>query len=1077
MTKKINRKKKIRYSLIFFLIGLLIAGISFSFYSKSTPTKKIEAATEVETGDFSLNVANKWDNSVRQNYAQLQWEDIPELTQSGYKLYQLEDGKTNWESRSLSYGKPIKVLNVYPDITGSNTLKGWMDGLNLKADDGVTNLIQVSPVTISNFNSNPNSYLKKPNGEYLYDVIMFGSWDCNNFKLLNSTGYQATRAFVNTGRGVLFGHDTIVQQNELKPAGKDYFLEFRSDLGIGYPSNLSTKNPTDWDCNPIVYTGSKQVKILNDGYLMKYPFEMANSTVLPIPYTHNTELSKKNVGTVWAELINPLPPMPGLNIYEDANWRGAWYLKTNGNTAMIQTGHSGGASSLDERKIIANVLYNLAQVSINSDASDYSVKDDQAPNKPEAIIRCGNENKISIKMDAKDKGKKYRFKVEADTKGGVLTSNVMEETITSNIAGYFYEISDNPNSGIATKVKNLKDKNPNGRIDPSMCDITVDPEEDSIEYETACKIELTSQEASGKYLHVLAIDRASNISEVSSQLIDQIIQPVNFEVGRTSDEAKLVDVAIDPSIGDKMKSIEIQIPKNTEIKDFATLTLPSDWYSFENSETDDYYSFSFAMEDNNAAATIRDFLEGLLFTIKNPVNNSGSIKVILHEKVYTSWIDENGVAHYYVFMPENATPGKNWFEAYNSAKNLKYRGLTGYLATITSEEEHTFIFNNIAKAPGLLGGTRGQMKNGNKINDEKHLSENKNDYDINQDDWYWAAGPEKGEVFFVGKIRATGGYVPTGKYDGWSVNKGSLVDEPNNYWYGIREEYALQFAYANSKDWNDIPGYVGYHDDFNRGYYVEFSEYGDQVGGEELTDLCWSAAIPQKISLKAYDDKGGTLPLGDILYDQELRLGKAITVQPKELEFYTFLEAQDSDGAQRGLSYTVTNTYQEGKLIYSLRKADINIRQVIVNSNTDLVVPKEGYLKVQHQAHNSGSPAINGNYQLNTKISSDKQNNNPEFTKVIFATNHLADAQDQVQLSVIVPEFYKVSGYSLSNDQASHTNTPDYTDDKISLSRQEIYDQGEFWITLYLEPNGTNNGKPQPYSWDYKHNDLGKITE
>lgn len=1028
--------------------------------------EKIEASTVVTTGDFRLTANNKWDNTAKRNYAQLDWDNIPNLTQSGYKLYQSEDG-SNWENRSLSYGKSIKVLNVYPDIVNSNTLKGWMDGLNLKADDGTTNLIQVTPITLTEFNSDPNNYLKNAQGNYQYDVIMFGSWDENYRKILNQDGYNATKTFLDSGRGVLFGHDTIAQNNSHKPLGTDHFLEFRDALGIGIPESQKTGG-TYWETAWTAMTGSAKIKIINDNYLMKYPFELQNQLVLNIPYSHSLELSDKNVGITWAEfteisgsgsLDNP--------IYDDGIWRSGWYLKTNNNVAMIQTGHSNSRSSEEERKILANTLYNLAQVSVDNNATDYSVLDDKSPEKPNAIIRCGRDDTLNIKLDAKDKGKEYQFYVEADTRdNGLQTSDVVKEDIVSNIAGYFYEVTDSPTTNLETRVESLKDEY--GRIDPSEYDFYVAPDDDSVDYETAVLTTISEKNTSEKYVHVLAVDRANNISAVSSKQIKDLVQPVDFEVERTADEAKLVDVAIDASIGDSMKSIEIQIPKNTEIKDFASLTLPTNWYSFENSETADYLSFSFAMENNNTAGTIKDFLEGLFFTIKNPVNNSGSIKVILHEKVYTSWIDENGVAHYYVFIPEKSAPGKNWYEAYNNAKNLKYRGLTGYLATIMSEEEHDFIYDNIAKDPGLLGGTRGRLKNGNKINDEKTVPQLTSEYDTDQDEWYWANGPETGSVFYVGKRRADGGYTPSNAYSSFTIT------EPNN---NLGSEFILQFAQGGSKHWNDFPGELNYHSALNLGYYVEFSEYGDQVEGDEITDLCWNAAIPQKISLKAYDDKGGALISGDILYDQALRIGNGITVQPKDLEFYSFIEAQDMANTPRSLSYTVTNTYQEGKLIYSLRKADLNVRQVIVNDNTELVVPSEGYLITQHQIHNGGSPSINGNYQLSTKVSSDLQSNDPEFTKVIFATTHLGDAEDKVELSIIVPEFYKVAGYSLSNNQASHTNTPDSTEDKIVLSRQEIYDQGEFWITLYLEPNGTNNGKPQPYSWDYKQNDLGKITE
>ena len=49
-----------------------------------------------------------------------------------------------------------------------------------------------------------------------------------------------------------------------------------------------------------------------------------------------------------------------------------YYLTTNNNTAMVQTGHSNCASTSDERKIIANTLFYLKQTSTKTQAIDNS---------------------------------------------------------------------------------------------------------------------------------------------------------------------------------------------------------------------------------------------------------------------------------------------------------------------------------------------------------------------------------------------------------------------------------------------------------------------------------------------------------------------------------------------------------------------------------------------------------------------------------------------------------------------------------------------------------------------------------
>lgn len=1056
-------KQRVPKGILGLLLGTILVGIGLFFYFGKEPIQTIQASSVVSTGDFRLTAKNSWDNSAKRSYVDMKWDKIANLSQSGYKLYQSENG-SDWNIRSTTYGKSIKVLNVYPDSAASNTLKGWMDGLNLKGTDG-SNLIQVTPVAITTFNGAADSYLKNSAGEYQYDVIMFGSWDSNNNKNISVAAAEATTRFLSSGRGVLFGHDTVVSKTESKNFWT-YFHDKKDYLGIGHEKAMEGSNGI---VTSNYWTGSQKVKVINDGYLMKYPFEMANGLVLTIPYAHNIELSNKNVGTVWSEFIEPSGGYPN-QPYDAGIWRGGWYLKTNDNAAMIQTGHSGGQSTQDERKIIANVLYNLAQVSLESNATDYSVTDDQGPAKPKVTARNSNGKDLSLQVEATDKGKDYQFYVDADTKDrGVLQSDIVKETVTSNVAGYFFELSDSPNSTLTDRVDGLKDEF--GRIDPSKYDLYVAPDSDATDYNTSGSKIVSANNVIGKYLHVVAVDRANNIGEIASQPVRDLTRPMGFGLERTGDEAKIVDLTMDAAtIDNRMKSIEIQIPKNSEIKDFNALQLPTGWFSFENSETDSYYSFSFAMETNNSLATIQSFLESLRFTLKNNVNDPGRINIIFHEKIYTSWIDPNGANHYYVFMPEMSLPGKNWFQAYNSAKQLRYKQLTGYLATITSLEEHDFVFNNISKEPGWLGGTRGVVKTGNrKINDEATVPQNVSDYNLTLKDWYWADGPEAGQVFYNG-ITYSGGKTPAGAYSAFNSK------EPNN---SGGSEFTLQFAQSNSKYWNDLPGDLGFWAS-NHGYYVEFSEYGDQKEGIEETDIGWTAEMPQKITLQAYEERGTRLPYGDLVYDQQLRLEKGITAEPKDIDLYKFVELRDMTDTPRDMNYIVGPQHQEGKLIYTSRGAKLHVRQVILDANDEIPVPKEGYLKIRNQQFNNNSPTLDTEYQNNRILSSGKQEDNPNFTEVIFSTVHQKDGQDASLFELTVPAYYQYEGYHLTTQQqdpngASHQANTVVTPSVPAISRDSFYTDQEQWLTLYVRSTKRDGDTPEVYSWDYERNKFDKV--
>ena len=71
-------------------------------------------------------------------------------------------------------------------------------------------------------------------------------------------------------------------------------------------------------------------------------------------------------------------------IPSDANHR--YYLTTWNNTAMIQTGHSNGESTEDERKVLSNTLFYLKQLTHKTEILDNSARDIADPNKPENIV-------------------------------------------------------------------------------------------------------------------------------------------------------------------------------------------------------------------------------------------------------------------------------------------------------------------------------------------------------------------------------------------------------------------------------------------------------------------------------------------------------------------------------------------------------------------------------------------------------------------------------------------------------------------------------------------------------------------
>ncbi|MDR0854217.1 MAG: C-type lectin domain-containing protein [Clostridiales Family XIII bacterium] len=218
-------------------------------------------------------------------------------------------------------------------------------------------------------------------------------------------------------------------------------------------------------------------------------------------------------------------------------------------------------------------------------------------------------------------------------------------------------------------------------------------------------------------------------------------------------------------------------------------------------------------------------VKSLSFTLPSgkTVDSKARITISLDEKKISAYIND-GTIHYYEFVKTEETSTEKpyyvtWLQAFNLARERSYEGLSGYLSTITSQEEQDFIYNSIAKYPGWLGGTRmlfieKDVEQPKPIGELKGaISEKIEDYNIDAkvaNTWYWACGPEAGKAFYS---QATASEEAKSDYN--NFNSG----EPNN----SGNEYCLQFALSGSDRWNDL-NYDRADSTYNQGYYVEYSE-------------------------------------------------------------------------------------------------------------------------------------------------------------------------------------------------------------------------------------------------------------
>ena len=121
------------------------------------------------------------------------------------------------------------------------------------------------------------------------------------------------------------------------------------------------------------------------------------------------------MGNTWMEIIGSY--MAGDGFIENDNDKQRfipqnvntkYYLTTWNNTAMIQTGHSNGESTEDERKVLANTLFYLKQLTHKTEILDNSARDIADPNKPANITTAVNvDNTTNIRFRRPEDNRQY----------------------------------------------------------------------------------------------------------------------------------------------------------------------------------------------------------------------------------------------------------------------------------------------------------------------------------------------------------------------------------------------------------------------------------------------------------------------------------------------------------------------------------------------------------------------------------------------------------------------------------------------------------------------------------------------
>ncbi|BDR56926.1 BspA family leucine-rich repeat surface protein [Xylocopilactobacillus apis] len=499
--------------------GRLVNNVGSSFvdpFQKDSPPKTKpknnltprEAGTVVSANNFRLTANSQIVNN--QSSIILDWDAVPDVA-DGYIVERTNDG-VNWINPPTNYGKRINILNVYP--VNGNFLKSWMDQIDPSTGQPVSmGLINIIPVALSDFITNPDGYLKDASGNYKYDGIYFGSSDGNNNEDINTPTVTAVKNFGRTGRSVIFGHDTVMS------AVHPYFNNFASELGIRLLPNIDDMSQNDDRFGSNVVKFSDKEK---NGYLAKYPYLLDPDAEYHIQPSHTGGqfYLYSGGGTRWMEYLPPYyiygsSGVPTVEHYLDTGGNRAWsdngqrigdnnaYLITKNNYAVIQTGHTTGACTPDEAKIIANMVYFTSTLNTTTHGEDHTVKDSSAPNVPQITTNSFVNDQLVVNVNTADNPTNYFYRIKAKTSTADKYSDLVKVPILSGFKGYVYSIDNNP-VGSPTVNKNSSGEVTNINLNPTSAT------------DNHGNITFNRNSDAGRYLHIVAVDKADNVSAVKT---------------------------------------------------------------------------------------------------------------------------------------------------------------------------------------------------------------------------------------------------------------------------------------------------------------------------------------------------------------------------------------------------------------------------------------------------------------------------------------------------------------------------------------------------------------------------------
>lgn len=142
----------------------------------------------------------------------------------------------------------------------------------------------------------------------------------------------------------------------------------------------------------------------------------------------------------------------------------------------------------------------------------------------------------------------------------------------------------------------------------------------------------------------------------------------------------------------------------------------------------------------------------------------------------------------------------------------------------------------------------------------------------------------------------------------------------------------------------------------------------------------------------------------------------------------------------------------------------LHVRQVVIDSNENMVVPTNGYGTVRCSKSDENSNDI-------VLFKANMETNSSTDQATSFSSNIILYPVNTTKISYqpIIPQHHQLMGYAVSDTSTEVHSTEKIVDEVSIIPTSEKH----YWVTNYIYPVTKS---PSFYHWNYKKNDLGSIT-